>query len=106
MCLQLRAEELVYNENFHPTEQVSKSRGWEDQLGGSSHARVLGGNCKHTNNIVLRAMLSGLLEEIADIHEGAWEPEDYHLPTRRYCDRRIYECNSRCVDPFQRRLEF
>ena len=67
----------MYNENFHPAEQVSKSRGREDQLGGSSHARVLGGNCKHTNDMVLRAMLSDILDEIGDTNEGAWEPEDY-----------------------------
>ena len=77
MCLQLRAEELVYCENFHPTDQVSKSRGREDQLGGFSHARVLGGKCTHTNDVLLRAMLSEILDEIADTHGGAWEPEDY-----------------------------
>ena len=77
MCLKMRAEELIYNEHFRSVEQVSRSRRLEDDLGGNSTVRVLGAPCVHTKPDVLRAMLSALLDEIADTYDGAWQSEDY-----------------------------
>jgi hypothetical protein len=77
ICLQIRAEELVYNEHFHPAEVTKTTRGREDKLGGKSPARVLGSPCIHTPLNLLREMLRRILDETVDIHEGGWEPDDH-----------------------------
>jgi hypothetical protein len=97
----MRAEELVYNENFRSVEHVSRKRKREDELGGMSTVRVLGAPCVHTKPDVLRAMLSVLLDEIADTYDGAWQPEDYgheDLLIEEFAGARVGSSTYFCAD--------
>ena len=102
LCLKMRAEELVYNEHFHSVEQVSRNRRRVDDLGGNSTVRVVGASCVLSNLDVLRAVLSILLDEIADTNlDGAWQPEDHQhedLLIQEYPGARVGSSTHFCVD--------
>jgi hypothetical protein len=102
ICLQTRAEELVYNEHFHPVEVTKTTRGRrEDKLGEKSPARVLGSPCIHTPLHLLREMLRKILDETVNIHEGEWEPDDYQhedLVIHEYTNATVGASTSLTVD--------
>jgi hypothetical protein len=101
ICLQMRAEELVFNENFHPVEVTTATRGREDTLGGNSTARVLGLPCEHTPVMLLREMLRMIVDDIADTHDGAWEPGDHQhedLIIAEYTRAIVGSSTHLCVD--------
>ena len=101
ICLQMRAEELVFNENFHPVEVTTPRRGREDTLGGNSTARVLGLPWKHTPVTLLREMLRIIVDAIAGTHDGAWEPGDHQhedLLIAEYTRAIVGSSTHLCVD--------